>query len=201
MSQACATVEGVRRLSDGRGMLAVSSTTAGILAGELDVSEWTDEELIRGQRKDNWSGRPPTVVPSAIHSELVKRRMSKAYDLLRTNARRAVAVLVEVATDKKAPPAIRVQAATEILDRTLGKPTERMELDVDVMKPWQRLIASSVVGMSNGRLVGVVGGIVGSDEQARQVELEALEAEVLSEETSDDDGEASQSERPSPPSD
>jgi integrase-like protein len=28
-------------------MLAVSSTTAGILAGELDVSEWTDEELIR----------------------------------------------------------------------------------------------------------------------------------------------------------
>jgi 5-hydroxyisourate hydrolase-like protein (transthyretin family) len=120
--------------------------------------------------------------PSAIHAELVKRRMAKAYDLLRTNARRAVAVLVEVATDKKASPAVRVQAATEILDRTLGRPTERMELDVDVMKPWQRLIAGAVVTMRDGRLMP----IVGTDAQAEAAEREALEGKVLEAEASDE---------------
>jgi hypothetical protein len=179
------TLSGMRRLADGRGIVAISPTSAGILAGEVDLSEWSDEELARGQRRDKhgrWSGRPPKVIPSEVHAEIVRRKMSEAYTLLRENTYKAVEVLVEVATDKKASPAVRVQAAEQILDRTLGKAVEHMKLDVDVMAPWQRLIANSIVGMRGGRLLG----IVGTEEQAR--ELEAEEGEVLVAETSDHDG-------------
>lgn len=68
--------------------IRVGESTVAILNGEEDVSLWSDEELTRGQRKDKngtWVGRPPTVVPKALHDELVRRKMSKAFELLRDN--------------------------------------------------------------------------------------------------------------------
>jgi hypothetical protein len=67
-------------------MLAVSRHTAAILDGEEDLSAWDDEELLRGQRRaknGRFVGRPPLVVPQAVHAERVRRTMSKATELLR----------------------------------------------------------------------------------------------------------------------
>jgi hypothetical protein len=48
------------------------------------------------------------------------------------------------AGDPRADPAVRVKAATEILDRTLGKPTQEMRLEVD-SQPWQEMVAAAIV--------------------------------------------------------
>jgi len=112
----------------------VGRTNEALLRGELDVSAWTDEELIRGQRRDKngrWTGRPPAVVPAVVHQELTRRRMSQAFDLLRDNVVRATEVLVEIATDAEADTAVRVKAASIILDRVMGKAPERVELSVE----------------------------------------------------------------------
>lgn len=124
----------------------VGNTTLAILNGTEDLSIWSEEELIRGQRRASngrWMGRKPNVVPKAIHDELVKRKMTKAYDLLNESIYDAVAVLVDVAQDKSADAQVRIKAATEILNRTMGKPTERMQLAVTA--EFDRVVESVVV--------------------------------------------------------
>jgi hypothetical protein len=119
--------------------------------GEIDLSDWTDEELERGRRKSkkgDWSGKAPQVIARQVHDELVRRKHLKSYDLLRAKAYEAVRTLVDVATKRKLDPsvsAVRVKAATEILDRALGKPTESMRLQVDGLEPWQQLIQTSII--------------------------------------------------------
>lgn len=170
----------MKRKRDGRATVTVSPTTAGILAGELDLSSWSLEELRRGQLRGSdgkWHGRPPQVVPKAIHDELVKRKMSKAFDLLRSNTYKAVKVLAEIATDKSADPAVRVKAASEILDRALGKAPEHVSLDIE-MQPWQRAIAQSIVGRDL-RIVATEeqAKALDDDEDAEIVDGELVEAE------------------------
>jgi hypothetical protein len=46
-----------------RKRVTVGKTNTAILAGELDLSAWDEEELMRTQRKNKhgtWTGRPPT---------------------------------------------------------------------------------------------------------------------------------------------
>jgi hypothetical protein len=137
----------VRELADGRGLVKISPVTRAVIDGTEDLSTWSDEELERGIRRgrDGKFRKPPRLVAKAVHDELVRRKMTKAYSLLRESTHKAVEVLIEVATDRKADPAVRVKAAEAILDRSLGKPTESMRLSIDGSEPWQRLIANAIV--------------------------------------------------------
>ena len=121
--------------------------------GEEDLSKWSDAELERGRLKakdGTFRGPPAKVVPAAIHNELVRRKMRKAYRLLQTSTPKAVAVLLEIAEDKDADPAVRVKAASEILDRVLGKAPQTVQLDVDITpdneSAWAKLARNAVVG-------------------------------------------------------
>jgi hypothetical protein len=135
----------------------VGKTNTAILRGELDLTTWSDEELLRGQRRDRngrWSGRPPTIVPKAIHDELVRRKMGQAHDLLRDNVVRATEVLVEIATDHETDAAVRVKAAVVILDRVLGKAPERVELSVE--PPWAAALRGALVSADSVELVPAI---------------------------------------------
>ena len=96
--------------------------------------------------KDGKFRKAPKVVPHAVHLELVKRRMAKAYDLLRFSTLDAVKVLVEVAKDENADTATRVKAAELILDRTLGRAPQHVSLDFQTDSKWGTLMAQAVVG-------------------------------------------------------
>lgn len=64
-----------------RASISLGRTNAAILHGDEDLTLWSEEELIRGPRRDkngSWSGRPPKVVPKAVHDELVRRPTAKA---------------------------------------------------------------------------------------------------------------------------
>jgi len=123
-----------------------------ILTGQLDVTTWSDEELLRGQRRDrngNWGGRPPKVIPKAIHDEMVKRKMSAAYDILRNNLVEAVQMFVDIAKDTQADPAVRLKAAGMIVDRVLGKSVERTDLSVNEKRRWEVALEHSIVSVIN----------------------------------------------------
>jgi hypothetical protein len=142
----------MKRLKDGRGIVAVSPTTAGILAGELDLTEWDDDELLRGQRrnvKGKWTGRPPQVLPAALVRELTHRRFTRAHALLADSLVDAAQMLRAIVSDKKAPNGDRLRAAEIIFDRILGKPKESVSLDLrsgGEPPPWQRVAAVAIVG-------------------------------------------------------
>ena len=133
----------------------VGNTNRAILDGELDLSVWSEEELIRGQRRGRngkWQGRKPKVVPMAVHDELVRRKMSRAYELLQDNVVAATEVLVSLATDEAVEDATRLKAATLILDRVLGK--EPMHITVDVEPAWAVALRNATVPL------GIVGGVI-----------------------------------------
>ena len=113
--------------------VTLGKMSTAIVRGEEDLTAWSDEELLRGQRRDkngNWSGRKPKVVPKAIHDEWVSRRMAEAHDLLRECTVDAVVVLRDLAMDPDTESSVRIKAVEMILDRTMGKPSEKMQLEV-----------------------------------------------------------------------
>ena len=130
--------------------IRIGATNRAILSGEADLSAWSDEELMRGQRRDlggHWRGRPPTVVPRAVHDELVRRKMSAAHDLLRDNVVSAVQVLINVANDNSAEPGVRLKAASLILDRVLGKASERVQISVE--PAWAVALRGAVIDVES----------------------------------------------------
>ncbi len=135
------------RLANGRSLIQVNSTTADILDGTADLSTWDDEELLRGQRrcqtgkfKGAFVGRPPKVVPMAIHHELNKRRMSRAGEVLRESLVGAVELWQSVLMDKAAPLGYRMEASKLIVERVMGKAKETVDLRVTDEPPWAAAI-------------------------------------------------------------
>lgn len=121
-----------------RAYVRVGKSNTAILAGTEDLSEWTEEELIRGQRKDKngrFQGRPPKIVPKPIHDELVRRTLHEGKELLRTALVPALETLSTVLDDPEAKDQDKIKAAGMILDRMLGKPTEHVHVSGDGEQP------------------------------------------------------------------
>ncbi len=127
----------------------VGKANRAILDGTEDLSLWSEEELLRGQRKGRhgrWVGPRPKVVPTAVHQELVQRRMLAAHKLLGENLVKAVQVLATIMEDKRADHGVRVKAATTIIERVLGKVPERIHLAPDDPEPtWAKAIRAGMV--------------------------------------------------------
>jgi hypothetical protein len=155
-----------KRDAHGRMLLTVSKNTGDIIDGIEDLSSWSDEELARGQRRSkngNFVGKPPNVVPRAVHDEIVRRRMDKAYELLRTATYDAVALLHDVVTDLVAPLPERLKAAQLILDRTLPK-NEKLNVNVGI-EPTPKFIEALQAGIIS----------VGSGEDDEYIDAEIIE--------------------------
>ena len=121
--------------------IEVGKTNHAILKGDADLSLWSDEELRRGQRKDrngNWGGRPPKVVPKAIHDELVRRTYDEASAVLRDSLVDAVTLFRTIVQDPDADPAVRLKAATTIVDRVMGRAPMTVHFDVEPL--WAKAI-------------------------------------------------------------
>ncbi len=111
-------------------------TNLAILQGDDDLSSWDEEELIRGQRRNKrgrFPNNPPKIVPKALHDELVKRKLTKAYDLLNESIYDAVAILIDIAKDERTDASVRLKAVKEILDRTIGKQPIRLKIEPNRM--------------------------------------------------------------------
>lgn len=149
------------------GYVNVGKRNMAVYRGDDDLSEWTEEELIRGKlrsKNGKWTGRAPRFIPAEIHQELTSRRMLEARELLSSNTVAAVGVLIEVATDKLAPTSDRVKAASLILDRTMGKAPTTVKLDVGVREKWEQAIAHSIISIPAELAEAIVVGSYEADE-------------------------------------
>ena len=114
-------------MGKGSNRIPVGQTNLAILRGDEDVSQWTDEELQRGQRRDRngkWCGRPPKIVPKAVHDELVRRTYSAAQRDITVSLEKAVKKMVSLIDDPDAEPAIQFNAAKFVIERVMGKTPE-----------------------------------------------------------------------------
>jgi hypothetical protein len=132
-----------------RALVRCGKGTTDVLIGKDDLSEWDDEELRRGRKRDKnggWQGRDPVIVPKAVHDELVKRTLSKANKLLTENLEAAVELLTDIMRDPDVDPKDRIKAIDMVMNRAMGREPQRLEIDPGD-KPWQLALAHSIVSM------------------------------------------------------
>lgn len=168
-----------KRNADGRATVRIGPANAAILHGEADLRNWDDEELLRGQRRaktGSFVGRPPTVVPMAVHDELNRRRFSRAAEALNESLEEAVRVLREIVSDGRASHADRLKAAGMILDRVLGRAPERVQLSViDEKAPWMEALVAGIVA-TDGAIDVASEEVLLDDDPLLDDELPALPA-------------------------
>lgn len=70
------------------------------------------------------------------HQKAVAATLRNAQDLLTESTLDAVLLLRRVVNDERAYNSDRLKAANMILDRTLGKPRERLSIEIEPEPPW-----------------------------------------------------------------
>lgn len=122
----------------GRAKIRVNAQTLAVIDNPASVTEWDDEELKRGQRRDkngSFTGRPPSVLPREIHIEIQRRHIEKAASYFVEHAQEMATVLFNIAKNPEQDAKARVAAAKIMLDRALGAPTTTTKMDVSVHEP------------------------------------------------------------------
>lgn len=111
-----------------------------LIDGEITVDDLDLEELTRCQVKNRaggFSGRPPKNVPTELlksfRVEFQKRVQGKFEQYTET----ALDALVDVAQNKRQAGVARVTAANSILERSLGKVTDKVQQEV-IVKNWEK---------------------------------------------------------------
>ena len=123
------------------------ASTSAVLRGEVDVSEWDNEELIRGRRRGRdgtFRGRAPSIIPRELFDELRRRTMTEVHEEVRRAALPAAALLGQMVRGEVEPDPTQLRAVQEVLDRFIGKAPQHVEIDVAV-KPWEEALAGGVV--------------------------------------------------------
>jgi hypothetical protein len=139
--------------------LGVNNTL--VITGQDDLSQWDDEELRRGRKRDKhggWMGKDPVVVPKVLHDELVKRTISKANSTMLENLNIAVEMLTSIVSGTDVEPKDKLTAIRMIMDRVMGKEPQKIEVGGEAK--WQVAIQAGIVSLpADGIVSDALGGV------------------------------------------
>jgi hypothetical protein len=141
----------ITRHKDGRAHVRVGAQVAALIAGDLDISQVDDEELIRGQlrsRDGNFRGSPPVIVPRALYAEWVRREMETGFQSMIGDLGQIVQSVVGIAGDESLPANVRLKAAEMVMDRVYGKVRQHVELDLGEKPKHEAVIEEATIDRS-----------------------------------------------------
>lgn len=113
-----------------------------LIEGTISVDDLDDEELQRGQVKDQngrFTGSKSDMVPRKLHDEMMRRILKRGAEKWRTDYFAAIDAVVGIMKDEDLDANIRLKAADMVLNRVAGKAIEKVELSVEV-KPWEHML-------------------------------------------------------------
>lgn len=103
-----------------------------LLNGVIKVEDLDDDELARGQLKASdgtFRGRAPKVVPTELVQAMRREWLGRAEAKLREALMdHGIGTLVELAKNKNIDESVRLRAADKIIERTMGKVPDKIEL-------------------------------------------------------------------------
>lgn len=101
-----------------------------IARGEVDLNQYTDEEILEGKIRmpDGRYAPTPRSYPDTFIQEQVKRGMRQAESKILDGSQKALDVYLEVLEDVNAPRADRLKAAQFFTDRFLGKDVVKVKV-------------------------------------------------------------------------
>lgn len=136
----------------GRGWVKVGAKIARLIAGEDDLSDWSDEELLNGRPADQngaFSGQPPTLIPREVYIEWIRRQMDRGFQDMLGDLREVVAAVRELVTEPDTDDSVKLRAASMIMDRVYGKPREAVDVSFgDNREQWERIVDEVTIDRS-----------------------------------------------------
>ena len=105
---------------------------AQFLNGTITVEDLDDDELSQGRLKasdGSFRGRPPRVVPAEMVQAMRREWLSRAEAKLREALmEKGIGTLVSLAENEDIDPGVRLRAADKIIERTMGKVPDRIQI-------------------------------------------------------------------------
>src|SRR5680860_1394919 len=139
-------------MAEKRKRMRLGTLNAQVLDGEIDLRAWDIDELLMGRRRNkrgDFRGSAPKVVPKAIQDEAVRRVLSDVHAIVQRAGVPAAELLLKNLTEGPDPDAARaaleLRTAQEVLNRLLGKPRERVDISHEIKPPWQEVMEAAVV--------------------------------------------------------
>lgn len=111
------------------------------MAGQLHITEIDDDELLAFGFKDK-NGRMfrPKNVPREMVTAFTEQLFERSLEKLKTSALDAANTLASLMVDTNVDANVRLKAATEILDRTVGKAP--LQVQLTSAAPWEQVFES-----------------------------------------------------------
>lgn len=115
-----------------------------IAEGHLDVSDWSNAELIRGYRRGrNGWGAPPKYVPRAVMMQITREITKRGNKALEDAYIPAMVNIADMASGKlEVESKIQLEAIKFVADRVAGKVPDTLRVGAEA--PWQDMLADSV---------------------------------------------------------
>lgn len=105
---------------------------AEFLNGKITVDDLDDDELAAGRLKASdgtFRGRPPAILPTEMVQAMRREWLSRAEGKLREALmEHGIGTLTALAKDERVEPAVRLRAAEKIIERTMGKVPDRVQI-------------------------------------------------------------------------
>ena len=143
-----AEIVAAQRESMNNGVIRATSVetaeAALIAAGEMTLDDWSDEELIRGYRKNRNGkfGPPPKWVSQEVMQELHRRILKRGGKKMLQAYLESVDGLIRLARDADSEK-VQLEAIKELQNRVSGKVPDRVAVSAD--DPWQDMLADAYV--------------------------------------------------------
>lgn len=122
--------------TDAKKSVAIGGRMLQLLEGDIDVADLDDEELMRGEFRDQSGSLRSSnkLIPKTMHQELMRRILHRGTERIRSDFFSAIDTVTEIMKDSTVDPAVRLRAANIIIDRVAGKVADKIDLTVDVRK-------------------------------------------------------------------
>lgn len=124
-----------------------SRSAIDIALKQSDVKDWDDIELQYGRRRDKngtLTGRPPSFIPKACHQELMRRYHARVEFMMTKALPEVIPELIAIAKGHKVAQQDQVRAMNMLIERTMGKVVEHVQMTVD--QPWKDALSAAMVG-------------------------------------------------------
>lgn len=113
-----------------------------VVNGSIPLSELDDQEIsqMRLKASDGRFGGPRPIVNRKIASDFRRELMGRMDERAQLAAMRMWEVIEDVATSAENTGAEKLRAATYLLERSIGKIPDKMEITAEV-KPWEGTVS------------------------------------------------------------
>lgn len=140
-------------MADDDKWVRITGRYAMLMQGVITVEDLDDEEVARGQLRavdGTFRGRPPKLMPTELVQAMRREWLSRAEAKLRDALmEKGLGTLVELAGNDQIDAAVRLRAATTIIERTMGKVPDRVVLAAeDPVETLFRSILNDPMGLA-----------------------------------------------------